>query len=65
MYQFEIITLYEAARKSTWLRRAIQHVKNACGIIILPTPTIIYEENLACVAQMQSGYVKSNMTKHI
>ena len=29
------------------------------------TPTIIYEDNAACVAQVQMGYVKSNLTKHI
>jgi hypothetical protein len=26
---------------------------------------IIYEDNAACVAQVQMGYVKSNLTKHI
>ena len=29
------------------------------------TPTIIFEDNSACVTQMESGYIKSNMTKHI
>jgi hypothetical protein len=28
-------------------------------------PTIIYEDNVTCITQMQSGYVKSNVTKHI
>jgi len=42
-----------------------QHVQNACGIMIAPTPTIIYEDNSACIAQVQSGYIKSNITKHI
>ena len=28
-------------------------------------PTIIYEDNAACVAQMHMGYNKSNLTKHI
>ena len=32
---------------------------------IIDTPTIIYEDNAACVAQMHMGYVKSNLTKHI
>ena len=31
----------------------------------MKTPTIIYEDNGACVTQMQIGYIKSNMTKHI
>ena len=61
----EIIALYEAAKESIWLRRVHQHVHNTCGINIAPTPTIIYEDNSACVAQVQSGYIKSNVTKHI
>ena len=28
-------------------------------------PTIIYEDNSACIAQMNAGYIKSNITKHI
>jgi tRNA G26 N,N-dimethylase Trm1 len=28
-------------------------------------PTIIYEDNAAYIAQMKSGYVKNNVTKHI
>ena len=31
----------------------------------MKTPTIIYEDNGACVTQMKIGYIKSNMTKHI
>ena len=28
-------------------------------------PTVLYEENAACVTQMSNGYVKGNLTKHI
>jgi len=31
----------------------------------MDTPTIIYEDNAACVAQIQTGYIKNNLTKHI
>jgi hypothetical protein len=61
----ELIALYEAAKESIWLRRVHQHVQNACGINNAPTPTIIYEDNSSCIAQVQSGYIKSNTTKHI
>jgi hypothetical protein len=37
------------------------HVNVHDSIVI----NIIYEDNAACIAQMQSGYVKSNVTKHI
>ena len=35
------------------------------GIEVSKTPTIIYEDNAACIVQMQTGYIKSNITKHI
>ena len=61
----EIIALYEASRECAWLRRMIHHILQMCGLNTVPTPTIIYEDNAACVSQVQSGYVKSNLTKHI
>ena len=61
----EIIALYEAARECVWLRRMISHIQKSCGLNTMDTPTIIYEDNAACVAQMQTGYIKNNLTKHI
>jgi len=61
----EIIALYEAARECIWLRRMIDHIQKSCGMNAVDTPTIIYEDNAACVVQMHMGYVKSNLTKHI
>ena len=61
----EIIALYEASRECVWLRRMINHIQQSCGIGSIESPTIIYEDNAACVAQMQTGYIKSNITKHI
>jgi hypothetical protein len=43
----------------------INHVLQSCGIGVLETLTIIFEDNSACVTQMESSYIKSNMTKHI
>jgi hypothetical protein len=43
----------------------INHIQVSYGIELIGSPTIIYEDNATCVAQMQSGYVKSNITKHI
>jgi hypothetical protein len=28
-------------------------------------PTTIYEDNVACISQMQIGYIKSNITKYV
>jgi hypothetical protein len=61
----EIITLYEAARECAWLRRVINHIQISCGIEPIRSPIIIYEDNTACIAQIQLCYMKSNVTKHI
>ena len=61
----EIIALYEASRECEWLHRLINHIIQSCSIGALETPTIIFENNAACVVQMESGYIKSNMTNHI
>jgi hypothetical protein len=43
----------------------INHVIQSCGIGALETPTIIFKDNSACATQIESGYIRSNMTKHI
>jgi hypothetical protein len=43
----------------------INHIERSCGLGSLESPTIIYEDNAACISQMQIGYIKSNVTKHI
>jgi hypothetical protein len=61
----EIIALYEVSRECAWLCRVIDHIQTSCGMGALKSPTIIYEDNAACVAQMQIRYIKTNYTKHI
>ena len=61
----EIIALYEASRECVWLRRMINHIQQLCDIGSITIPMIIYEDNSACIAQMNAGYIKSNITKHI
>ena len=45
----EIIALYEASRECLWLRKIIDHINTQCGLPILTQPTILYEDNYACV----------------
>jgi hypothetical protein len=45
----EIITLYESSRECAWLHRVINHIETSCDIGALESPTIIYEDNAACV----------------
>jgi hypothetical protein len=52
MNHSEIIALYEASRECAWLRRVINHIQTSCGISALESLTIIYEDNVACVAQI-------------
>jgi len=61
----EIIAFYEATLECVWLRHMIKHIQKSCGFNIADTPTIIYEDNAACGTQMQTCYVKNNLTKHI
>ena len=61
----EIISLNEASRECTWLRSMTQLVLTSCGLEKDIGPTLIYEDNSACVTQMKEGYIKSDRTKHI
>ena len=48
----EIIALYEASRECVCLRRMMNHIQQSCGIGSIESPTIIYKDNVACVARM-------------
>jgi hypothetical protein len=61
----KIIESYDASCESGKLRRIIDHIHISYGIGVIGSPTIIYEDNVACVAKMQMGYIKTNYTKHI
>ena len=61
----EIIALHEASRECVWLRLMTQHIQSTCSLPINKDPTILYEDNAACVAQIKEGYIKSDRTKHI
>ncbi|GJR90393.1 retrovirus-related pol polyprotein from transposon TNT 1-94 [Tanacetum coccineum] len=61
----EVIALHEASRECVWLRSMTQLIVTSYGLSIEKSPTIIHEDNAACVAQMKEGYIKSDRTKHI
>ncbi|KAI3693370.1 hypothetical protein L6452_33205 [Arctium lappa] len=61
----EVIALHEASRECVWLRSMTQLILTSCGIEKGKIPTLIYEDNSACVIQMKEGYIKSDRTKHI
>jgi hypothetical protein len=62
----KLIALYDAGRECVWLRSMIQHIQEECGLeSVRENPTVIYEENTACIAQIKEGYIKGDRTKHI
>ncbi|CAJ2637280.1 unnamed protein product [Trifolium pratense] len=61
----EVIALHEASKECRWLRSVTQHIQGMSGLPTDKNPTILYEDNAACVTQMKEGYVKSDRTKHI
>ena len=62
----EIIAVHEASRKCVWLRLVDGFIKGSCGFPnVLESPTMIYEDNVACIAQIKVGYIKGDQIKHI
>ena len=62
----EIIAIHEASYECVWLRSVIQHIRENCGLSsIKNSPTILYEDNTACITQIRGGYIKGDRTKHI
>ena len=62
----EILAMDEASRECVWLRSMIQHIRESYGLSsIKNNPTILYEDNVACIAQIKGGYIKGDRTKHI
>ena len=61
----EIIAIHEASREVVWLRSMTQHIRSDCGMVESKEPTVIFEDNSACIAQLKDGYIKGDRTKHI
>jgi len=61
----ELIALYEATRECVWLRSMINCIFEGTGFAKLEKLTTLYEDNAACIDQIQSGFIKGDKTKHI
>ena len=58
--------VHEASRECVWLRSIINHIHKTCGLSYQrEVPTILYQDNTACIAQLKAGYIKGDRTKHI
>jgi len=47
------------------LRSVTQHIQVTCELPVNRDPTVLFEDNVACVAQLKEGFIKSDRTKHI
>ncbi|XP_059315934.1 secreted RxLR effector protein 161-like [Lycium ferocissimum] len=62
----EIIAIHEASRECVWLRSVIHFIRERCGLKCdTKLPTVLYEDNAACIAQLKGGFIKGDRTKHI
>ena len=61
----EIIALFEASCECVWLRQMINHIEKSCGIDSVESPTIIYEDNDACITQMQKKITSKAISPNI
>ena len=51
----EVIALHEASRECVWLRSVTQHIQATCELPINRNPTVLFEDNVVCVAQMNAS----------
>ena len=59
----EILAMHEASRECVWLRSVIQYIRESCGLSSIKNePTVLYEDNAACIAQVKGGYIKGDRT---
>jgi len=57
----ELFALHEVSRECVLLKSLIQHIQESCGLSIGRTDaTIIYEDNIACIAQLKEDYIKGD-----
>ena len=62
----EILAIHEANCECVWLRSMIQHIQETSGLpSIRGNATTLYEDNVACIAQIKGRFIKGDRTKHI
>ena len=62
----EILVMHEASQECVWLRSMIQRIRKSCGLSSIKNkPTVLYEDNVARIAQVKGRYIKGDRAKHI
>lgn len=59
----ELIALHEATKEAVWLRQVLKFLSSTFQLDL--SPTVIYEDNAAALKQVESGYIKTDRTKHM
>jgi hypothetical protein len=60
------LAIHEASRECVWLRNVILHIGECRGIYAgNEGPTILHEDNAACITQLKEWFIKGDTTKHI
>ena len=55
----KILALHEASHECIWLRSMIQHIQESCGLpFTKDNITTLFEDNVACIAQIKGEYIK-------
>lgn len=61
----ELLAFHEASREAVWLRTMRQAIIEQCGLTTPQAPTMICEDNAACLNQVSFGFIKADRVKHI
>jgi hypothetical protein len=61
----ELIAFHEATREAVWLRTTHKIITEQSGLTQDNKPIVIFEDNVACVAQVGVGFIKIDRVKHI
>ena len=61
----ELLAFHEACREVVWLRTMQGILAKQCKMNDQFKPTIIFEDNAACVTQMSTKFIKGDRVKHI
>lgn len=62
----EFLAIHEISRECVWLQSIIQYIQESCVLSsIKDIRTVLYKDNVACIAQLRCGYIKGDRMKHI
>ncbi|KAL0534020.1 hypothetical protein IC582_028297 [Cucumis melo] len=62
----KILAIHEASRECVWLRSMTHHIRETRDLSFSKNlPTILFEDNTVCIAQIKGRYVNGDRTKHI